>query len=56
MDRKPWHGVMVATALPLREDLTRRTFDAYAEHCRLAGRQRLRRRGAQRLPRASTRR
>ncbi|GAA1753833.1 dihydrodipicolinate synthase family protein [Luedemannella helvata] len=27
----PWHGVLVATALPLREDLTI-DFDAYAEH------------------------
>jgi dihydrodipicolinate synthase/N-acetylneuraminate lyase len=30
---KSWHGVMVATALPLREDLSV-DFDAYAEHCR----------------------
>ncbi|TDD46537.1 dihydrodipicolinate synthase family protein [Nonomuraea terrae] len=30
---KPWQGVMVATALPLREDLSV-DFDAYAEHCR----------------------
>ena len=30
---KPWHGVMVATALPLREDLSV-DYDAYAEHCR----------------------
>ncbi|MCA2222284.1 dihydrodipicolinate synthase family protein [Nonomuraea aurantiaca] len=30
---KPWHGVMVATALPLREDLSV-DFDGYAEHCR----------------------
>lgn len=30
---KPWRGVMVATALPLREDLSV-DFDAYAEHCR----------------------
>jgi len=28
---KPWHGVLVATALPLREDLTV-DFDRYAEH------------------------
>ncbi|MGI5358029.1 dihydrodipicolinate synthase family protein [Streptomyces sp. CA-252508] len=27
----PWHGVMVATALPLRDDLTV-DYDAYAEH------------------------
>ena len=27
----PWHGVLVATALPLREDLTI-DYDAYAEH------------------------
>ncbi|HEX4811358.1 MAG TPA: dihydrodipicolinate synthase family protein [Nonomuraea sp.] len=34
---KPWHGVLVATALPLREDLSV-DFDGYAEHCRwLAG-------------------
>ncbi|MET8337022.1 dihydrodipicolinate synthase family protein [Streptosporangium canum] len=30
---KPWRGVMVATALPLRDDLSV-DFDAYAEHCR----------------------
>ncbi|MGW0803721.1 dihydrodipicolinate synthase family protein [Nonomuraea sp. NPDC002799] len=30
---KPWHGVMVATALPLRADLSV-DFDGYAEHCR----------------------
>ncbi|GAB2949667.1 dihydrodipicolinate synthase family protein [Nonomuraea fastidiosa] len=30
---KPWHGVMVATALPLREDLSV-DYDRYAEHCR----------------------
>ncbi|SDL03224.1 dihydrodipicolinate synthase family protein [Nonomuraea jiangxiensis] len=30
---KPWHGVMVATALPLHEDLSV-DFDGYAEHCR----------------------
>ncbi|MGN9840503.1 dihydrodipicolinate synthase family protein [Nonomuraea sp. H19] len=30
---KPWHGVMVATALPLRDDLSV-DFDGYAEHCR----------------------
>lgn len=29
----PWHGVMVATALPLRDDLSV-DYDAYAEHCR----------------------
>ncbi|MFD0265920.1 dihydrodipicolinate synthase family protein [Streptomyces sp. NPDC127106] len=28
---RPWHGIMVATALPLREDLTV-DHDAYAEH------------------------
>ncbi|MET7299553.1 dihydrodipicolinate synthase family protein [Embleya sp. NPDC005575] len=32
-DRQPWHGVVVATALPLREDLSV-DFDAYAEHVR----------------------
>jgi dihydrodipicolinate synthase/N-acetylneuraminate lyase len=31
--RKPWHGVMVATALPLRDDLSV-DFDRYAEHVR----------------------
>ncbi|MGC0418711.1 dihydrodipicolinate synthase family protein [Embleya sp. AB8] len=31
--RAPWHGVVVATALPLREDLSV-DFDAYAEHVR----------------------
>jgi 4-hydroxy-tetrahydrodipicolinate synthase len=30
---KPWHGVLVATALPLREDLSV-DHDAYAEHVR----------------------
>ncbi|WP_336208935.1 dihydrodipicolinate synthase family protein [Nonomuraea sp. LPB2021202275-12-8] len=30
---KPWRGVMVATALPLREDLTV-DYDGYADHCR----------------------
>lgn len=28
---RPWHGIMVATALPLREDLGV-DYDAYAEH------------------------
>ncbi len=30
--RRPWHGVLVATALPLREDLSV-DYDAYAAHC-----------------------
>ncbi|WP_349262195.1 dihydrodipicolinate synthase family protein [Actinocrinis sp.] len=30
--RRPWHGVLVATALPLREDLGI-DYDAYAAHC-----------------------
>ena len=30
--RTPWHGVLVATALPLRADLSV-DFDAYAAHC-----------------------
>ncbi len=30
--RRPWHGVLVATALPLREDLSI-DYDAYAAHC-----------------------
>lgn len=30
--RRPWHGVVVATALPLRDDLSV-DFDAYAAHC-----------------------
>lgn len=30
---KPWHGVMVATALPLRDDLSV-DYDRYAEHVR----------------------
>ncbi|MEV0587719.1 dihydrodipicolinate synthase family protein [Nonomuraea sp. NPDC050310] len=30
---KPWQGIMVATALPLRADLSV-DYDAYAEHCR----------------------
>ncbi|MCS0634756.1 dihydrodipicolinate synthase family protein [Streptomyces sp. LP05-1] len=29
---RPWHGVLVATALPFREDLSP-DYDAYAEHC-----------------------
>ncbi|MFE0515779.1 dihydrodipicolinate synthase family protein, partial [Streptomyces sp. NPDC058964] len=31
-ESRPWRGVLVATAIPLREDLTV-DFDAYAEHC-----------------------
>jgi 4-hydroxy-tetrahydrodipicolinate synthase len=31
MDRKPWHGVLVAAALPFTEDLEV-DFDAYGEH------------------------
>jgi 1-pyrroline-4-hydroxy-2-carboxylate deaminase len=35
--KAPWHGILVATALPLRDDLSI-NFDAYAEHVRfLAG-------------------
>jgi 1-pyrroline-4-hydroxy-2-carboxylate deaminase len=30
--RRPWHGVLVASALPLREDLSV-DYDAYAAHC-----------------------
>lgn len=30
---KPWHGIMVATALPLRDDLSV-DYDGYADHCR----------------------
>src|SRR4051794_38949655 len=30
---RPWRGIMVATALPLREDLSV-DYDAYAEHVR----------------------
>jgi 4-hydroxy-tetrahydrodipicolinate synthase len=30
---KPWHGVLVATALPLRDDLSV-DYDGYAAHCR----------------------
>ncbi|MEV7008973.1 dihydrodipicolinate synthase family protein [Streptosporangium sp. NPDC051022] len=30
---RPWHGVMVATALPLEDDLSI-DLDGYAEHCR----------------------
>jgi len=30
--RTPWHGILVATALPLRDDLSV-DYDAYAEHC-----------------------
>lgn len=32
-DTKPWHGVIVASALPFREDLSV-DFDAFAEHVR----------------------
>ncbi len=32
-ERKPWHGVIVATALPIRDDLSV-DFDAYGEHVR----------------------
>ncbi|MGW7255342.1 dihydrodipicolinate synthase family protein [Streptomyces sp. NPDC054834] len=31
-DHRPWHGVLVATALPLDDDLTV-NYDRYAEHC-----------------------
>lgn len=31
-DHRPWHGVLVATALPLDDDL-RVDYDRYAEHC-----------------------
>lgn len=31
-EHRPWHGVLVATALPLREDLSV-DHDQYAEHC-----------------------
>ncbi|MEG3630293.1 dihydrodipicolinate synthase family protein [Streptomyces poriticola] len=31
-DQRPWRGVLVATALPLRDDLSV-DHDAYAEHC-----------------------
>jgi len=33
MTRKPWHGILTATALPLRDDLSV-DFDAHAEHVR----------------------
>ena len=45
---RPWRGVLVATALPYRDDLSV-DFDAYADHVRLAGRERLPRRGPERL-------
>jgi 4-hydroxy-tetrahydrodipicolinate synthase len=32
-ERKPWHGVLTATALPFNDDLSV-DFDAYAEHVR----------------------
>ncbi|WP_030156356.1 dihydrodipicolinate synthase family protein [Glycomyces sp. NRRL B-16210] len=32
LEPRPWRGVLVATALPFREDLSV-DFDAYAEHC-----------------------
>ena len=31
-DHRPWHGVLVATALPLNDDLSV-NHDRYAEHC-----------------------
>ncbi|GGT91290.1 dihydrodipicolinate synthase family protein [Streptomyces coeruleorubidus] len=31
-DHRPWHGVLVATALPLNDDLSV-NYDQYAEHC-----------------------
>lgn len=31
-EHRPWHGVLVATALPLRDDLSV-DYDQYAEHC-----------------------
>ncbi|MFI1206081.1 dihydrodipicolinate synthase family protein [Streptomyces sp. NPDC020802] len=31
-DNRPWRGVLVATALPLKDDLSV-DFDAYADHC-----------------------
>jgi 4-hydroxy-tetrahydrodipicolinate synthase len=31
-DHRPWHGVLVATALPLNDDLSV-NYDKYAEHC-----------------------
>ncbi|GHE61867.1 dihydrodipicolinate synthase family protein [Streptomyces capitiformicae] len=31
-EHRPWHGVLVATALPLRDDLSV-DYDRYAEHC-----------------------
>ncbi|MEU0386683.1 dihydrodipicolinate synthase family protein [Streptomyces chartreusis] len=31
-DHRPWHGVLVATALPLDDDLSV-NYDKYAEHC-----------------------
>jgi 4-hydroxy-tetrahydrodipicolinate synthase len=31
-DHRPWHGVLVATALPLNDDLSV-DYDKYAEHC-----------------------
>ena len=35
-ERRPWHGVHVATALPLHDDLSV-DFDGYAEHVRWLG-------------------
>lgn len=32
-DRRPWHGVLVATALPLNDDDLSVDHDRYAEHC-----------------------
>ncbi|MEU6904995.1 dihydrodipicolinate synthase family protein [Streptomyces coeruleorubidus] len=31
-DHRPWHGILVATALPLNDDLSV-NYDQYAEHC-----------------------
>ena len=50
MSTKPWHGVLVATALPFRDDLSV-DFDALRRARPLARRGRLRRRRPQRLAR-----
>ena len=39
-EKKPWHGVNLATTLPINPDFSV-NYDAYAEHIRFAHRQRL---------------
>ena len=50
----PWHGILVATALPMRQDARgelQPDFDAYADHVRWLADERVPRRRPQRLAR-----